>query len=209
MEARFWTPTLDHSLHCGEPNPKGGQGAQFEKNKPFRDVAQNIMPCFVAQHEQSLRVFMSHPWLGVGFSNFNDYVTGDPYYVASYQGVSSVDWPHSNLAAVLAETGILGFAPYMIMHVLLVCAVWQLRHLSGHGRLVVRYCVYMFVAYWITGLTESTGFNPFVNLWYVFLITTCYKYAVTAPFAILPAEAQVPEGALSAPARIFSPLFLR
>jgi len=160
----------------------------------------------MAQHEQSLRVFMDHPWLGVGFNNFNNVVTGESRYLATYQGVSSVDSPHSNLAAVLAETGILGFVPYVIMHVLLFCAIWQLRHLSGYGRLVVRYCVYMFLTYWITGLTESTGFNPFVNLWYVFLITTCYKYALTARFA----EPQVPEeGAFSEPVRVFSPLFLR
>lgn len=173
-----------------------------------RSSSQNVYGR-MAQHEQSLRVFMNHPWLGVGFNNFNNVVTGEPRYLASYQGVSSVDSPHSNLAAVLAETGIFGFVPYVITHVLLLCAILQLRHLSGSGRLVVRYYVYMFLAYWITGLTESTGLNHFVNLWYVFLITVCYKYGLTAPSAILPQEAQVPDQASSAPARILSPLYLR
>ena len=78
--------------------------------------------------------------------------------------------------------------------------MWQLRQLSSSGHLVWRYYVYMFLTYWITGLTESSGFNTFVNLWYVFAITICYKYVLTAPDAILPAEVQVPGGVLSAPA---------
>jgi len=44
-----------------------------------------------AQFEQSLAVFAEHPLLGVGFSNFNNVVTGESRYRASYQGVSSVD----------------------------------------------------------------------------------------------------------------------
>jgi len=58
----------------------------------------------------------------------------------------------------------------------------------------------MFLTYWITGLTESSGFNPFVNLWYVFSMTICYKYVLMSPDAILPAEVQVPGAVLSAPA---------
>jgi O-antigen ligase len=114
-----------------------------------------------------------------------------------------LDWPHSNLASVLAETGILGFVPYVMTHILLLWAIWQLRRLPSYGWLVLRYQVYMFLTYWITGLTESTGLEPFVNLWYVFVITVCYKYGLTAPDAILPAEMQAPDGAFSAPARIF------
>jgi len=154
----------------------------------------------VAQYEQSLRVFVDHPLLGVGFSSFNAFVAGQPQYRTSYEGLSSLDWPHSNLAAALAETGILGFVTYVMTHIVLLWAMWQLRQLSGCGYSVWRYYVYMFLTYWITGLTESTGFNPFVNLWYVFSMTICYKYVLTAPDAILPAEVQVPGGALSAPA---------
>src|SRR5205807_10544706 len=71
--------------------------------------------------------------VGVGFFNFNNYVVGEPRYSAAYEGVSSVDWPHSNLAAVLAETGVLGFLPYVMMHFLLLAAMWRLRKVSGRS----------------------------------------------------------------------------
>ena len=154
----------------------------------------------VAQFEQSLRVFADHPWLGVGFSSFNAFVAGQLQYRTSYQGLASLDWPHSNLLAALTETGILGFVTYVMTHIVLLWAMWQLRQLSSCGYAVWRYYVYMFLTYWLTGLTESTGFTPFVNLWYVFAMTICYKYVLTAPDAIPPSEVQVPGGVLSVPA---------
>jgi len=157
----------------------------------------------VAQYEQSLGVFLEHPMLGVGFSNFNNFVAEDPQYRMSYEGVSSLDWPHSNLGEALTETGIVGFVPYMAMHTLLFLAMWQLRRLSRSGHVVWKYFIYMFLTYWITGLTESSGFE-FLNVWYVFAIAVCYKYVLTDPY-IQPAEALAPEGAFSASTRIFSP----
>jgi O-antigen ligase len=134
----------------------------------------------VAEYEQSLRVFLDHPMLGVGFLNFNRYVTGELRYVASYRGVLSVDSPHSNLAQVLTETGILGFVPYTMAYVFLLRAMWQLRQLNNSGRLVWKYSVYMFLCYWITGLTEGSGYSP-LNLWYVFAIAVLSKFVLTEP----------------------------
>jgi O-antigen ligase len=156
----------------------------------------------VAGYEQSLRVFLDHPMLGVGFLNFNRYVTGEPRYVASYRGVTSVDTPHSNLAQVLTETGILGFVPYVITYVLLLRAMWQLRQLNSSGRLVWKYSLYMFLAYWITGLTEGSGYSP-LNLWYVFAIGVFFKFALTEPGLMQSEGAQVYHEAFGVPARIF------
>ena len=153
----------------------------------------------VAQYEQSLVVFAEHPVLGVGFFNFNNYVAGEPRYFASYEGVASVDWPHSNLAAVLAETGTLGFVSYMMMHFLLLAAMWRLRHVSSSGRLVWKYFVYMFLTYWITGLTETSGYDGFLNLWYVFAITIFYKYVLTEAEPMRATNVRVPSRAFSAP----------
>ena len=156
----------------------------------------------VAEYEQSLRVFLDHPMLGVGFLNFNRYVTGEPRYVASYRGVTSVDTPHSNLAQVLTEIGILGFVPYVITYVLLLRAMWQLRQLNSSGRLVWKYSLYMFLAYWITGLTEGSGYSP-LNLWYVFAIGVFSKFALTEPGLMQSEGAQVYHEAFGVPARIF------
>jgi O-antigen ligase len=156
----------------------------------------------VAEYEQSLRVFLDHPMLGVGFLNFNRYVAGEPRYVATYRGVTSVDTPHSNLAQVLTEIGILGFVPYVMAYVLQLKAIWQLRQLNGSGRLVWKYSVYMFLAYWLTGLTEGSGYSP-LNLWYVFAIAVFCKFVVTEPDLMQSAGTQVNPETFSIPARIF------
>ena len=155
----------------------------------------------VAQFEQSLRVFVDHPVLGVGFYNFGKVVAGEPRYVASYEGVFSVDSPHNNLTQILAETGIIGFVPYVMTQVLLFLQMWQLRQLSYSGRLAWKSFVYLFLTYWITGLTESSGYSP-LNLWYVFAIAVSCKYVLTDPDLMQSAEVQVPNEAFSAPASI-------
>ncbi len=156
----------------------------------------------VAQFEQSLRVFVDHPLLGVGFWNFHEFVVGEPSYLASYKGVSSLDWPHNNLAQVLTETGILGFLPYVMAQILLWRAMWQLRRSCSCGYFVWKYYVYVFLCFWITGLTESSAYSP-LNLWYIFVVAVFCKYALTDPDLMRPAEGQVPDESFGAPAHIF------
>ena len=155
----------------------------------------------VAQFEQSFRVFEEHPLLGVGFLNFHEFVVGELRYRTSYQGVFSVDGPHDNLVQILTEDGILGFVPYVIAHVLLFRAMWQLRRLSRSGYLAWKYYFYLFLTYWITGLTESSGYSP-LNLWYMFAVAVLYKYVLTAADCIQPAELLVPEEVFSPPVQI-------
>src|SRR6266478_1996111 len=156
----------------------------------------------VAQLEQSLRVFADHPLLGVGFLNFHEFVVGEPNYLVSYEGVSSLDWPHNNLAEVLTETGILGFMSYVMAQVLLFIAMWRLRKLSNSGYVVWKYYVYVSLCYWITGLDESTGYGP-ANLWYLFVIAVFCKYALTDPDLMQSTEVQVSDLAFSVPSQVF------
>ena len=145
--------------------------------------------------------------LGVGFWNFHEFVVGESRYRASYMGVSSLDWPHNNLIEVLTETGLIGFVPYVMTHALLFMAMWQLHHLTDSGRLVWKYYVFLFPSYWITGLTESSGYSP-LNLGYVLAVTVFYKYALTEPGLTQPAEVQTPDEAFSAPGRVSWPAFI-
>jgi O-antigen ligase len=156
----------------------------------------------VAEYEQSYRVFVEHPMLGVGFQNFHGFVAGEPRYMVSYKGVYSLDWPHSNLGQVLTETGLLGFVPYVMASILLIAQMWQLRQLSSSGYLVWKYFVYMFLTYWITGLTEGSGYGP-LNLWFVFAVAVFCKFVLTEPDLMQSAEGQVSEEAFNVPARIF------
>lgn len=150
----------------------------------------------VAEYKQSLAVFIEHPVLGIGFQNFNRYVTGEPRYLTSYRGVTSVDWPHSNLSQVLTETGLLGLAPYIMATVFLFRQMRQLRQSFSSGYLVWKYFVYMFLTYWITGLTEGSGYSP-LNLWYVFAISVFCKYVLTES-SVPSVETQVSDLAFSA-----------
>jgi O-antigen ligase len=156
----------------------------------------------VAEFEQSLRLFVDHPVLGVGFLNFHEFVAGEPRYIASYAGVSSLDWPHNNLAQVATETGILGFVPYVMAHVLLFIAMWRLRKSSTSGYLMWKYYVYVFLSYWITGLTESSGYSP-VNVWYLFVIAVFCKYVLTDPNLMQSTEMQVSDLAFNVPSQVF------
>ena len=156
----------------------------------------------VAEFEQGLRVFVDHPMLGIGFHNFHEFVVGELRYLASYEGVSSLDWPHNNLTQALTETGLLGFVPYVLAQVLLLRAMWQLRKLGSCGYSVWKYYIYVFLCFWITGLTESSAYSPFA-FWYMFVVAVFCKYVLTDPDLIRPAEGQVPDQALSSSARIF------
>jgi O-antigen ligase len=152
----------------------------------------------VAEFNQSLRVFAEHPLTGVGFLNFHNYVVGEVRYVTTYEGVRSLDWPHDNLAGVLTETGILGFVPYVMSQILLLAAMWQLRQYSNSGRMVWKYLLYMFLTYWITGLTESAGYGP-LNLWYTFVVAVLFKFALTEPDFLRLSEEQVPDEVFGRP----------
>ena len=158
----------------------------------------------VAEYGQSFLVFKDHPLLGVGYNNFNNAVAGISEYRTSFEGVGSLDWPHSNLSAVLVETGILGFIPWAMMHIFLLKALWRLRYVSASGRMVWKYVLYMMLSYWLTGLTEASGTEP-LNTVYLFAILVCYKYALTAPDAVWLEEAQASAGIVSTPPRTFSP----
>jgi hypothetical protein len=67
---------------------------------------------------------------------------------------------------------------------------------------VWKYFVYMFLTYWITGLTEGSGYGP-LNLWFVFAVAVFCKFVLTEPDLMQSAEGQVSEEAFNVPARIF------
>lgn len=172
-----------------------------------RSSSQNVYGR-VAEVEQSLRVFAEHPMLGVGFLNFHNYVAGEPRLLATYNGVSAVDWPHDNLAQVLTETGILGFIPYLLAQFLLLRSMWKLRRLNYSGMLAWKYLLYLFLTYWITGLSESSGYGS-LNLWFMFVVSVIYKYVLTEPMAALAGEEEILREAFARQGATPLPAFLQ
>jgi len=135
----------------------------------------------LAQQIQTWQVFSGHPILGVGLGNFTEVVAGDTRYYWFYSNIRSVDSPHNTLGGILAETGILGFIPYVSAQVILLLTFWRLRaERSPNKRLAWTYFLYIFLGYWIHGMGETSGYLSDVNLWFAFSIAIVYKYSMTA-----------------------------
>lgn len=135
----------------------------------------------IAEQKQVLLMVMDHPLIGVGFTNFLD-AAQHGRYVTSYKGVVSVDTQHNNLSAVLSETGLIGFVPFVISQILFVACFWRLRHKkSGRSELVWRSFLFIFMVYWVNGMSLSSGYSADLNLWYMFVLAVLYKFGMTAP----------------------------
>jgi O-antigen ligase len=133
----------------------------------------------VAQQRQTFELFSSHPLLGVGFSNFTR-AAGQLTDSATYLDVAALDAPHSNFGAVLAETGLLGFVPYFLSQILLLRAFWKMRTRDTvDARFVWKMFLYVFVSYWFTGLSLTSGYYLDVNMWFLFAVCCIYKYGLT------------------------------
>jgi len=136
----------------------------------------------VAQYQQSFALFLSHPLTGVGFNGFHNAAEKATKYVTEYNGVEALDYPHSNLTAVLAETGILGFIPYVVSQVLLVAAFRQVRRQGTPiAELVWKGFLCVFLSYWVSGLSLASGYYSDLNLWFVFAVTILYRFASCQP----------------------------
>lgn len=134
----------------------------------------------LAEQMQTWYLFSSHPVLGVGIGRFSDAVNGDTRYLAFYDNVRSVDSPHNTLGGILAETGILGFIPYVTAQVTLFLAFWRLRKQpTRNAQLAWTYFLYIFLGYWINGMTLASGYSSALNLWFIFSIAVLYKCSIT------------------------------
>jgi O-antigen ligase len=81
-----------------------------------------------ATYEQGIHMFTSHPLLGVGLDRYHDVAQGLPPRVV--HGVESVTFPHSSFILVLAEQGLIGFIPLLVLSI----ATWRLLRALRHAR---------------------------------------------------------------------------
>ncbi|HEY6388267.1 MAG TPA: O-antigen ligase family protein [Candidatus Acidoferrum sp.] len=134
----------------------------------------------VAQQQQTFEVFLGHPFVGVGYGNFSAATGQLTNSSQSYNGIYALDSPHNNLAEVLVETGLFGFVPYFLSQILLLRAFWKMRKKdSTDARFVWKMFLYVFVSYWITGLSLSSGYYVDLNMWFIFVVCCIYKYGLT------------------------------
>lgn len=132
----------------------------------------------IAQTRQTWDLFLTHPFNGVGLGNYPDAALALPD--ASYHGVDSVGSAHNTLGAIFADTGLSGFVPFVVAQMFLFQAFWKLRkRATPQAVLASTFFLYVFIAYWVTGLMLTSGYYSDLNLWYLFAIGLLYKFAWT------------------------------
>ncbi len=133
----------------------------------------------IAQQKQTWELFSRNPWNGVGVGNFMQAIEGIPH--TSFENIESLDASHNNLGEVLAESGILGVVPFVLSQVMWLMAFRSLKKRGDpSAEAASHYFLYLFLAYWVSGMTLSSGYYPDVNIWYMFTSCVLYKYAITA-----------------------------
>jgi hypothetical protein len=133
----------------------------------------------LAQDVQSWKVFADHPLVGVGLMNFTPVVQKTPRYQGNeFEGVEEVDFPHNNIAWIAAEMGVVGLVPYLISQVLLVVAFRRLRRRGEAGARAWKYFVFIFLGYWIPGLSWTNAQSGDLNIWFLFALCLLYRYGV-------------------------------
>jgi O-antigen ligase len=135
----------------------------------------------IAQESQTWALFLDHPINGAGLGNFHDAVQNSKY-ATYYREGEALDYPHNNLGAALAETGLTGFLPFVASQLLLAYAFWKLCEISTNDLKVVwKVFVFLFLGYWINGLALTTAHYGDLNLWYMFVLAVLYKFGMTSP----------------------------
>jgi hypothetical protein len=135
----------------------------------------------IAQEKQTMALFMDHPINGVGLSNFEE-AAQNSKYSTFYKTGGALDSPHNNFGAILAETGLTGFVPFVVAQVLLVSAFWKLRQANtDDSKLVWKAFLFLFLCYWINGISLTIIYFEDLNLWYLFALAALYKFAISSP----------------------------
>ena len=134
----------------------------------------------LAEQRQVMAMFMDHPLNGVGLNNFYYEASVKGKYRAFYGEIESVYYPHNNFGAVLAETGLTGFIPYFVSQALLVAAFWKIyRSHLPESKLIWTSFLYIFLGYWINGMSLASGYYSDLNLWYLLVIAIMMKFSVS------------------------------
>jgi O-antigen ligase len=133
----------------------------------------------IAQQQQTLAVFRDHLWVGAGFGQFAQVVSGEARYRFFLAGVESLGYPHNTLASIAAETGLVGLVFFILSQLFLLVAFRQLLFTRTSGRLVWGIFISFFIAYWVVGMDLTSGYYSELNMWYMFAIAICFRYANT------------------------------
>jgi len=144
-----------------------------ERADPFTFYAR------IAQEKQTLALFKEHPVNGVGLNNF--YEAAQSRDSAGYRDAEALDTAHNNFGAVLAETGLTGFVPFLMSQILIVGAYRRIyKKDSKELTLVWKTFLFLFLAFSINGLSLTIIYFGDANLWYMCVMGIIYKFGITS-----------------------------
>ncbi|PYO39089.1 MAG: hypothetical protein DMD33_20190 [Gemmatimonadetes bacterium] len=100
-------------------------------NRAFEARTNNTYNIYgrLATYDQGIQFFKSAPFVGVGVDQYSTVVAEHP--PAVYHGVRSVTSPHSSFIAVLAEQGLFGFVPLVILSGGIWLVIRRLRRVAS------------------------------------------------------------------------------
>ncbi len=130
----------------------------------------------LATWEAATRIAAENPLLGVGITNYKDYFRAK--YFEGERPVESIIEaraalsPHSNPLWVAAEVGALAFALYVIANVYIFRMGYRaLKRAENKRQLATGSCfLALAVAYFLPGLTLTSGIYADLNLYFFFLL---------------------------------------
>jgi hypothetical protein len=128
----------------------------------------------LAQQKQTFAIFLTHPLTGIGLGNFLSFAPEFSGPDSSVEGYGAVDAAHNTLGEIVSETGLFGGVPYILAQVFLILTFWKL---SPTAPRIWRFFIYIFLAYWISGMSLSSGYFSDLNLWFMFAIAVLFKVA--------------------------------
>jgi len=130
----------------------------------------------LATWKAALKMTLDRPVTGVGLANYTDYFrekySPEGEVQESVQDTRAAAAPHNNLLWVAAELGLAGLALYAFAHFQIAMMGYRLLRRAGSpGRRMAAACyIALFIAYWIPGLTLTSGAYSDLNLYLFFML---------------------------------------
>lgn len=130
----------------------------------------------IATWEAAAGIAAEDPLFGVGLANYTDSFRAkynwEDESVEQVMNSRALSSPHSNLVWIAAELGWIAFAVYVIANVSLALMGWRAlkRARTVNQRAAAACFLALVAAYWITGLTLTSGVYSDLNLYFFFLL---------------------------------------
>lgn len=130
----------------------------------------------LATWQGAAEIAVDNPLFGVGLANYAEHYDATHYYSdverEEIGDTKAADSPHSNLLWIASELGMLAAAAYIAANLSLFLMGWRaLNRAEGYRQRMAAACfLSLVVAYWIPGLTLTSGYYSDLNLYFLFLL---------------------------------------